>query len=287
MALLANRVWRVVVGAALGNIRAGLAVDKHRCYFRVEKSIKPEPNKCALQIWNLSREQRAQIEQMRPKKDDKTGIPVLIEAGYKEAGAAQIFLGDLRTVFSERVGADWITTVESGDGEQAQQTARINQAFGPRTSPEVVLNAIVRTLGVGEGNVAKTLAKLRVSGVANLFEGRVAIKGRAADALTNFTRSAGLEWSIQDGALQILDRDKVLDGFAVRLGAGSGLIESPSVDPKGVLTCKMLLQPSIRVGALLVLESLTARGNYRIERAAWECDTHGRPWYVTVEAKRY
>ena len=287
MALLANRVWRVVVGAALGNIRTGLAVDKHRCYFRVEKSIKPEPNKCTLQIWNLSRDQRAQIEQMRPKKDDKTGIPVLIEAGYQATGASQIYLGDLRTTFSERVGPDWITTVESGDGEQAQQTARINQPFGPRTSPEVVLNAIVRTLGVGEGNVAKTLAKLRVSGVAKLFEQRVVISGRAADALTNFTRSAGLEWSIQDGALQILDRDKVLDGFAVRLGASSGLVESPSVDPKGVLTCKMLLQPSIRVGALLVMESLTARGNYRIERASWECDTHGRPWYVTVEAKRY
>lgn len=287
MPLLRNRVWKVVVGAAIGALRQGLQVDKHRCYFRVEKSLKPEPNKCTLQIWNLSRDQRAQIEQMRPKKGDVTGIPVLIEAGYEATGTSQIFLGDLRTAFSERVGPDWITTVESGDGEQAQQTARINQSFGPRTSPEVVLNAIVRTLGIGEGNVAKTLAKLRVTGVANLYEQRVTLSGRAADVLTNFTRSAGLEWSIQDGALQILDRDKVLDGFAVRLNASSGLVESPSVDPKGVLTCKMLVQPSIRVGALLVLESLTARGNYRIERAAWECDTHGRPWYVTVEAKRY
>jgi hypothetical protein len=146
---------------------------------------------------------------------------------------------------------------------------------------------MVKALGVGDGNIAKTMAKLRATGAANLFEDGITISGSAADHLTNFTRSAGLEWSIQDGALQVTDRDKVLDGFALRLNSTSGLIESPTVDPKGVLTARVLLQPSIRVGGLLVLDSLTVKGNWRIQRAVWECDTHGRPWYVTVEAKRY
>lgn len=287
MSLLFDRVWRVVVAANLGAIRAGLQVDKHRCYWRVEKTHKPEPNKGELKIWNLSRQQRAQIEEMRPKIGSTTGIPVLIEGGYKSTGLSQIFLGDLRTAWSERVGPDWITTIESGDGEQAIKNAQLDVAYGPRTSPEVALRAIVKALGVGDGNVAKTMAKLRATGVANLFEHRIPISGSAADHLTNFTRSAGLEWSIQDGALQITDRGRALDGFAVRLNSTSGLVESPTVDPKGVLTARMFLQPSIRVGALLVLDSLTVQGNWRIERAAWECDTHGRPWYVTVEAKRY
>lgn len=286
MPLLYDRVWRVVVGAGLGALRVGLDVSKHRCYWKVEKTNKPEPNKCQLKIWNLSREHRAQIEQLTPKEDSTSGVPVLIEGGYKSTGTSQIFLGDLRTVWSERQGPEWITTIESGDGEQAIKNARINQSLGPRTSPDVVLRAIVRSLGVGEGNVNETLAKLRTTGQANLLD-RVMLTGSAADRLTDFTRSAGLEWSIQNGALQILDRDKALSGFAVILGSGSGLVESPTVDPKGVMTARAFLQPGIRVGALVRPESLTVRGNYRIERASWECDTHGIPWYVTVEAKRY
>lgn len=286
MPLLHDRVWRVVVGAALGTLRTGLEVSKHRCYWRVEKTNKPEPNKCQLKIWNLSREQRAQIEELRPKEGSTSGIPVLIEGGYKSTGVSQIFLGDLRTVWSERLGPEWVTTIESGDGEQAIQNARINQSFGPRTSPDVVLRAIVRNLGVGEGNVNQTLAKLRATGTANLLD-RAVLSGSAAEHLTNFTRQAGLEWSIQDGALQILDRDRALAGFAVLLGSSSGLVESPTVDPKGILTARAFVQPGIRVGALVRVQSQTVQGNYRIERASWECDTHGIPWYVTVEAKRY
>jgi hypothetical protein len=284
--LLFDRVWRVVVGAGLGALRTGLEVSKHRCYWRVEKTNKPEPNKCQLKVWNLSREQRAQIEELRPKEGSTSGIPLLVEGGYKSTGTSQIFLGDLRTVWSERVGADWITTVESGDGEQSIKNARINQSFGPKTSPDVVLRAIVKSLGLGEGNVQQTLTKLRTTGAANLLD-RVVLTGSASEHLTNFTRSAGLEWSIQDGALQILDRDRALSGFAVLLGSGSGLVESPTVDPKGVLTARAFLQPGIRVGALVSVRSHTVKGNYRIERASWECDTHGIPWYVTVEAKRY
>lgn len=290
MPQLFERVCRVTVGAQLGALRVGLRVEKHRIAFRVEKTLKPEPNKCELSIWNLSREQRAQIEELsvtnkRSTAPDK-GVPVLIEAGYKSTDASQIFLGDLRTASSKRVGADWVTTIESGDGEVAKNNP-VAVSYGPQTSPDIALRAIARALGVGDGNVAATAIKLRQSGAGTLFPRRGVMTGSAYEHMTHFARSAGLEWSIQDGAIQFVDLNKTLAGFAVKLSKSSGLIDSPQVDHKGVLTCKMLIQPNVKPGSLLVLDSATARGNYRIERATWEGDTYDIAWYITVEAKRY
>jgi hypothetical protein len=287
MGVLFGRVWRVVIGAQIGAIRAGLRVDDHRSHFQIEKSLKPEPNTCTLQVWNLSRAQRAQIEELRPKKGDTRGIPILIEAGYKDKGPQQLWLGDVRTVSTERDGGDWITTLESGDGEKAGQNARINVALGPGTTPDTALRAIVKALGVDAGNAPIVIAKLRAAGIGKLFPKRAVLSGSAADHMTNFCRSAGLEWSIQDGAIQILDVGKIAAGFAVRLSPSTGLVGTPSVDPEGKLTCVSLIQPGFRPGSLLVLESATVRGNYRIERVSWEGDTHDTPWYAEIEASRY
>ncbi len=287
MPKLYKRVCRVVVGAAFGALRVGLRVDSHRVAFNVEKTLKPDPNQCTLRVWNLSADQRAQIEELKPKTGDTRGIPVIIEAGYEETGAGQIFLGDLRTVSSVREGPDWVTTLESGDGEQATQNSRINVTLGPQTRPDVALRAIIAKLGIDQGNAPIALAKLLATGATTINPKRMVLSGSAADHMTNFCRSAGLEWSIQDGAIQILDLNRTLTTFAPLLKSDSGLIDSPSVDPKGLLTCTMLIQPNVRPGGLLVLDSRTARGTYRIERAKWDGDTHDTPWYIQIEAKRY
>lgn len=297
MALLKDRVWSVTIGASVGGLRKGLKVDGHRVTFHVEKTLKPEPNVCEVSIYNLSRTQRAQIEELRPKKGDTRGIPMLVEAGYKDTGTSQIWLGDLRTVYSEYSSAsgDWVTKVETGDGEAAKRSS-VAVAYGPGTTPDIALRALVRALGVDEGNVAAAAIKLRQGGAATLLPKRAVFSGSASVNMTNFCRSAGLEWSVQDGAVQVLESNKTLSGKALHLTGGkighpstpgTGLIESPSVDPLGVLTIKFLIQPGVKVGTLLVVDSETAQGNYRIEKAVWDGDTHAQPWYITAEAKRY
>lgn len=286
MASLYGRECRVTVGAAVGALRVGLRVEKHRVKFNVEKTDKPEPNKCSLQIWNLSKDQRAQIEELRPKAGDKRGVPVLIEAGYKATGVGQIYLGDLRTVYSKHEGADWITTIESGDGEAAKNSG-VSVSFGPKTSPDVALRAIVKALGVGEGNVSVIASKLRLAGATTLFAQRGTISGSAYTHMTNFCESAGLEWTIQDGVVQIVDQGKALQGFATVLNKSSGLVGTPSVDHKGVMSCTMLIQPGVKVGSIVVLDSPTVRGNYKISRATWDGDTYDIAWYIHVEGQRY
>jgi hypothetical protein len=274
MPKLFGRAARIVVGAGIGNVRAGIRVDSHRCIFDVEKTLKDEPNQGSLQIYNLSSEQRSQIEELRPQKGEKTGVPVLIEAGYVTSEPSQIFLGDMRTCFSVKEGPDWITTLEAGDGEKAQATARINVSFGPKVKSDIVLRAIVKALGVKPGNINQAIQMLNRKGFTSFGKG-VVLSGSATMHMHNFCKSADLEWSIQDGAIQILDRGKTLGERAVRLSSTTGLIESPSVDHKGILSAKFLLQPDIRPGTLLVLDSLAVKGNYRISKCNYKGDTMG------------
>jgi hypothetical protein len=256
------------------------------CSFTIEKSLAPEPNTCHLTIWNLSEDSQGQLEQLKPtEKQAKTGIPCRIEAGYKE-GTSLIWLGDLRTVETTRDGPDWVTHLTSGDGEKAWQHARNHVAYGPKTPIEVALRSIARSLGVGEGNLGKVVQRLKVAGSAIWPAGKV-LSGAASRQLIDIARSADLEVSIQDGALQFLDRGQALAGQAVRLSHETGLIGSPSVDSDGVLTATMLMIPDIRPGVVVVVDAVRVKGNYRAEKVTWRGDTTASEWYVEIEAKRY
>jgi len=255
--------------------------------FEIEKTLKPKPNTCELTIWNLREDHIAELELLAPKtgKAAVTGIPCKIEAGYKDA-VSQLWLGDLRTVETAIEGPDWVTKLSSGDGEKAWQNARLHVAYGPKTAIETALRAAARALGVGEGNLAKVVSKLKIAGSA-VFPAGTVVSGSASRELVEIARSADLEVSIQDGALQFLDRGKALAGQAIRLAPETGMIGSPTVDNKGILTVKSLIIPDLKPGAVVVVEGRRIKGNFRATKCVWSGDTAGEDWTITTEAERY
>ncbi len=257
----------------------------HRAIFAVEKTLERDPNTCDLQIYNLNGDQRGQLQELRPKKGATRGIPVKIEAGYQTPSL--LWLGDLRTVESTKEGLDWVTRLSSGDGEKAVENGRIKVPMGPRTDVKTALRALVKALGIDKGNLnlVENTIKLRSGG--KLFpEGKV-LAGPAARILDDITRSADLTWSIQNGALQFIPRGGALPAEAVLLTPETGLIGSPTVDNEGALNAKALIIPDLKPGALVVIESSSVRGQYRVQKATWNGDTHGQDWYVAIEGKRY
>jgi hypothetical protein len=255
--------------------------------FTIEKSLKPEPNTCELTILNLSEDHCAELELLAPKTGKRAtqGIPCKIEAGYKDS-VSQLWLGDLRTVETVIDGPDRVTRLSSGDGEKAWQNARLHVSYGPKTPIETAIRAIVRALGVGEGNIGKVVSKLKIAGSA-LFPTGAVVSGSAARELVDIARSADLEVSIQDGALQFLDRGKALAGQAIRLAPGTGMIGSPTVDNEGILTVESLIIPGLKPGALIVVEGKRVKGNFRAAKCTWSGDTAGEDWKITTEAERY
>ncbi len=245
--------------------------------FGIEKTHKPQPNTCKITVFNLNSDHRAQLEELRPKTVKGTklaikGIPTKLEAGYGK-NLSQLWLGDLRTINSVRDGSNWVTTLESGDAEKAYVNARMHVSYGPKTPVATALRAMVKALGVGDGNVAKVISDLEIAGMGRLFSQGLVLSGSVARELTAFARSADLEWSIQDGSIQF--------------SASTGMQGSPTVDADGILTVKMRILPDVRPGSLIVMDAERVKGNYRIEKATWSGDTSTGDWDITAGCKRY
>ena len=255
-----------------------IQIEALRFAFAVDASIKPQPNKASIRVWNMNPDHRSQIEQM-------ASVPVRLDAGYKDA-TQTIFLGDLRTCPSTREGADLITVVESGDGERAIRTSRVAISVAKGSSTEVVLRDVATALGVGRGNLDDAVRKLRALG-PGIFPAGTVLTGSAAREMASICKSLNLEWSVQKGALQILERGKALAGEAILLSKYTGMIGAPTVDNKGILSVSSLLNPEIFPGRLLVLEGDRLRGQYRITECSFVGDTRGGDWRVDMKGERF
>lgn len=266
MTTLFRREWAVT----LGSLRStGLRVQ-----FRVTKTAATQPNTLDLSVTNLSPDSRAATQQR--------GLVVLVEAGY-EGASELLFAGDARTVTHSRQGADWVTRIQCGDGERAFATARVSESFGPGSKVVDVLSSIATKLGL---RGADALEQAKKAAAGESFPNGVALSGRASDELTRVAARAGLEWSIQDGRLQLVPRGKATVATAVLLSADAGLVGAPEIGDKGVVRVRSLLLPGLRPGRAVRLKSEALHGDFRAERVVHVGDSHGAAWYSEAELKR-
>lgn len=260
-----------------------------RFSFDVTKTIRPEPNKCTLRLWNLNGDHRSHLQQLSPIGSTE-GIAVQIEAGYAD-GQSVIFLGDVRNVVSDKDGADIITTIGGGDGEKKHQASRVSHTFPKGSAPGDVVRTIAQGLGVKPGNLNAAIAKINTA-FDGVFLGGTVITGRASDEMTRICRGLDLEWSIQNEALQILDRKAVLAETAIVLNRDTGLIGNPTIgidskDKRQVMTCRALLQPDVYPGRVVIVQSDFVQGQFRVEETHHQGDSRGQTWEVEIKGKRY
>jgi hypothetical protein len=268
--LLFDRVYKLRVDK--------IETDSLDITFRVSKTLKTEPNTLELTIMNLNPDHRQQLQE--------TKDPVVqLEAGYK-AKSGVIFLGDVRDVHSEYQAPDWVTTIESGDGEKATQFDRINKSFTKGTNLASVLQEVAKSMpDIGIGNLKQLALSGTLPGGTKTFVNGVTLSGSASKEMQKLVRSAGLEWSIQDKKFQLLEAGKTLQSTAIVLTPATGLIGSPTISNDGVLTFTSLLNSDILPGRQLVVASTQVQGTFRVERCTYEGVTKGQPWYVSGEAK--
>jgi hypothetical protein len=96
-----------------------------------------------------------------------------------------------------------------------------------------------------------------------------------------------LQWSVQDGKLQFLALRTALAKEAILLSSDTGLLDSPTVDQKGILKARMLLAPDVFPGRLVVLKSKAFNGQWIIQKTSHVGNTHEGDWHIDIEAKRF
>lgn len=254
-----------------------LEVEGLHIQFTVNKSLGKEPNTASVVVRNLTRDHRARMQQ--------AGGKFMLQGGY-DATIAQLFIGDVRSVDNKRDGADWVTTIESGDGERAFNFGRVNESFKGGALGSDVLNKIVGAMGVNLGNM---VTAEKILGGRVYSQGYSAY-GPAARELDRLLEPVGLSWSIQDGELQILGDKESATLLIPDISAGSGLVGSPEFgvaekNKGAVIKVKCLLNPRMRPGGKFRLRSARYDGDVRIIKLTHNGDNESGDWYTSVEGE--
>lgn len=266
------RSAKVVVGQ--------LDVSALHVTFSTKHTLKSAPNTAEITVFNAG-------EATRNEWSTNKNPTVRLDVGYA-GGLANIFAGGAAFVESVKKTNTIETTINAGDGEKELRASRIAKQVPAKVSPGVLLRVVAESLGVSAGNLHAAVSKLESKGLGSMFSAGAALSGSTWDLMDRVCASYGLEWSVQAGALQILERDTAADGkTVVKITPDTGLTGSPSVDSKGVLSFECLLNPQLRPGCVVVLESMFVRGGFRITEVVHEGDNFGGPWKSTCKGKRY
>lgn len=266
-------------------VRQGLDVE-----FKVERNRRAQPNKAEVRIFNLNFSSRGKIQRL---KEDAV---VIVEAGYK-GKVSEIFQGTVRDARSIKERVDWISVIEASDGGRSQRTARVQKSFPPGTNLNTVLEFVASKMGLQIGNASKVLLgqaefKLQAAGFGFEFVEGTVVSGAAADEFARLIASAGFEWSVQSGQIQLFAINGALSRSPVKLAApstfadGTGLIGSPEIGKKGLITGRALMNAQVVPGQLIELESQQVpRGLFVVRTATFTGAIQGQDWYVDFEAK--
>lgn len=276
-----NRAWRVQVGTLLLSERSAQGQTGLDCQFKVTRSLATaRAGTCELTVFNLP----AALSRELASLPRRTTI-VSVDAGYVE-GTSRLFTGDLRLATPSREGADLKMVVTAGDGIHARRTARVSHAFAPGTQVAVAAQLLADSMGVGVGNAATAFRGAQFQGGASVFEDGALMRGNAASELTRLCASASMEWSVQDGQLLVLPLGGALARTAIRIGADSGMIDSPQFVDRRTMKVKCLIQPGLVPGQRVVVDSiLVDRPVLRITEVTSTGETAGQPWDAELTCK--
>lgn len=267
--------------------------DPQQIKFKVEKHLRRTPNQAEITITNLAEVSREDFVRGPAK--------VRLEAGYDNTPRL-LFLGDLRFGSNEHVGTEWQTKLQLGDGARAYAEARHNRSYAKGTPVTTIVGQLAAAFGVSAPDLSQ-LTELQT----RLSTGET-VTGWAADELERILAQYGMEFSFQDGRLQIMRYDDVIPSVRRVLSTpefGGGIIGTPAIDPPKIrappkrghrsgkarelkvpkLKVRHTLYPEITPGEQIEVQSRSINGTFRVDAVTHEGDLWGSEWTTHIEGR--
>jgi hypothetical protein len=264
------------LGGPDGLTTDGIEIDKLRVKFNIERDLSKHPNRCNIEITNLSPRARAAME--------TKSLAVEFAAGHADVNKL-LMTGDVIHASSEQKGTDWITKLQVGDNARAFAKARVSQTYKPGTTLKTILKDTARRFGQELPSNILASDELNTKITATTV-----VHGAVHAELSRLLTPYGYDWSIQNGRLEILkyaeSRNDVLP-----VSEQTGMIETPEfgqASKKGKppkMTIQHLLYAEVRPGGLIELTSRAKSGLFKVEKVTHTCDTHGDEWFTEMEVK--
>ncbi len=248
----------------IGNDSESIVIDNLRISFTVEKSLTAEPNAGEINIYNLTRSNQSLLV-------SKVYNKAILMVGYEEPRV--IYGGDIIKAVVIRDDLDYIVKLDLGDGQNDIVGARVNTTLKAGATDEDIAKEAVKAMkGSEEGVIDVPIKK-------GLPRGKVLV-GNARDVLNKVAKNQKADWSIQDGEVIVLPKDKILsdnEGFV--LSQDTGMIGSPKKTADG-LEVDCLINPALVIGALVRIQSIDVsfNGDYKITSLIHEGDNYADEW---------
>jgi len=264
MGVLFNRIIKVTFGppGSFGKETTGLFTQ-----FEVEKTSESGPNRAKITIANLNRDSLSILQE--------EGAIVRLEVGY-DGVAEELFFGNITKSKTEQEAADAFTLIEASDGGKNLETATVNQSFGAGVTTKQVIELLARELNVSLGAIKGVTTEA--------FQNGITLSGSAKTQMDTITEKLGLEWSIQDRALQILPPEEPSDLFGTLLTPETGLLGSPAKRESG-LEFVSLMNTKIKPGVAVLINSRDVDGTFKVRKCTYVGNSDSGPFQVQCEAK--
>lgn len=273
---------------------SGVEITELRVSFVIQKTLSKNPNKNSIKVWNLSPKTRAELE--------KPDVRCQLYAGYSEQnGPVLIFQGNVTFAYTYYEGPDVITEFELGDGEAEYRNSTVSLGYAAGASSKRIMGDIAAQMG---------LSLYVASDVQDFtYPQGFSYYGAARNALTRVTRAAGLQWSIQNGLVQVVQSGGGTSRRAIVLAADSGMIGYPERErqssaetakvkdattgqARNIVSAarqfngwrvKSLLMPSILAGDQVKLESKSVNEVFIASEVSHVGDSHEGDWQTTLK----
>ncbi|WGM03536.1 baseplate hub protein [Arsenophonus nasoniae] len=231
------------------------------------------PNIGQISLFNLSPSRRHSLADFQYRKQH---IVAQLAVGYLTTGLKLLFSGSVTKVTLSKQGTEIVTTLEIADGGFAFRTATISKAV---TSKSEAVNAAVSTMpGVKKGKVTvqSPLSRPKI------------MTGFSFDELRKL-KDEKEQLYIDNGQLHILRRNEVQNGKAELISVSTGLMETPTLDDKNVLTFKSVLNPNVSIGYQVAIDSKISphlNGVYRICAIDYAGESDTGEWAMTCQCQQ-
>jgi len=205
-----DRVYRLLVGKDGGQ---GLEIlPPIRITFDIAKTTAEEPNDAKITVYNLAAQTRRTLEE--------PGLRCVLYAGYAEEGGPLLMAsGSIVYAYTRYDQPNVVTELTVKDGYIEVRDTAVSIGLGPGARASDIIRDIARQMG---------LPLLMADDAPDRrWEQGFSFYGAARTALHKVTRGTGLEWSIQNQQLQVVQRLGTTRRQAVVLAVDTGLLGQP------------------------------------------------------------
>jgi hypothetical protein len=280
-----NRAYELIVGNAVSG--EGLQINDLQVTFDISKSSsnKDKTNSASIEIYNLSNDNLKLLDVDYPA--------AVFSAGYRDIGIKRLFAGQVTNVTTRKSGTDRITQILMGGA----YTELNHQVMSNLTAPGRTVKDVAEDIRKALPGVSRSV--FNGTNLTNPIIYGYPLQGTPKDMLNELSEKYNLDWQIDDGVLYVHDNDrgnseKFEDAYVISKYTGlienayraSGDIRRSKKDKVKIqaIQMKILLNPDIVPGDIILLEDVLFNGYYKITDMRHTGDWRGQAWYSELRA---